>query len=232
VTRGAPSGSARAVLSPEQQEIVRRSTVVARQARWFAACGASLDYDELVSAGNEEVVRAVLRYDPSLGVPFDQYAFTAVRFAMIKRMNAEWRELEARALGRAQLGASELLDDARAEGDVLNETEVQAQGQLHSLSDGLAAAFASGYLGALERDEGEDAMIAKLSHARALATLRGVMDTLPGHRRVVELRDLEGHDWDAVAAQLEKSSATVRRDHAEAMRLIGARMRSLAPAGT
>jgi RNA polymerase sigma factor for flagellar operon FliA len=222
---GSPASSGSQALSPQQQELVRRSTLVPRLARWLMSSAASLDYDELVSAGHEELVRAALRFDASLGVPFDQYAFTSVRFAMLKRLNTEWRERSARELLAAQAAGSALLEIETADGDVMTETPAEAQGRLDAFSDGLAAAFVSGYLGAVERDHGEDAMIDMLSHARALSTLREILAALPAYRRVIELRDFEGHGWDDVAALLDKSSATVRREYAQAMRLIGARLR-------
>ena len=71
-------------LSDEQAARVARHTdLVKRIARSIHFQIGQLDVDELASVGNEALVGAAMRYDPSSGASFSTYAHYRIRGAMI-----------------------------------------------------------------------------------------------------------------------------------------------------
>jgi RNA polymerase sigma factor for flagellar operon FliA len=71
-------------LGPEQRALVAMvAPRVPRIARSMRHLLGGLSFDECESAGYEALVRAVLRYDPAMGVPFSAYSYPRVRGAML-----------------------------------------------------------------------------------------------------------------------------------------------------
>lgn len=84
-------------LTREQQALVERAVhrvpQIARQIRHLLG---GVSFDEAESAGYEALVRAAMRYDPALGVPFTGYAYPRVRGAMLdaaRRVSPDRRRL-------------------------------------------------------------------------------------------------------------------------------------------
>ncbi len=77
-------------LSREQQQLVLRvAPRVTQLARAMRSQVGILPLEEYESAGNEALVKAALRYDPTTGVPFQGYAYLRIRGAMIDAVRAE-----------------------------------------------------------------------------------------------------------------------------------------------
>ena len=73
----------------------------------------------------------------------------------------------------------------------------------------------------------EDHMVEATHYGALIAALREVVASLPEYeRRLLELRYFENLEYDAVAAALGASNATVRRHHLAALALVGKRMRA------
>lgn len=81
-----PKGS----LNREQQRwVLRVAPRVTQIARAVRSQVGVLPLEEFESAGNEALVKAALRYDPTTGVPFQGYAYLRIRGAMIDAVRAE-----------------------------------------------------------------------------------------------------------------------------------------------
>src|SRR5687768_8071852 len=88
-------------LTPEQRAMVERAVHrVPQIARGLKHLLGGISFDECESAGFEALVRASLRYDPAVGVPFMAFAYPRVRGAMLdaaRRASPDRRRL-ARAM--------------------------------------------------------------------------------------------------------------------------------------
>lgn len=224
---GGRSGSrrSRVPLTPAQRALVERSTLVSRLALATARRASPLSYDDLVSAGNEELVRAAYRYDQTSGVPFDAYAYTAVHYAMRKAIGRARREARSPLIAHAHAAAYDFLDAERT-ASPLDESGHDARQALEEHAGALAATFALGLAASVSRLPEEDGVLARIAHERLLTELGQVLDGMPTARRLIELRYFEAREWEEVAAALGCSSATARREHASALRLLSARLRA------
>jgi RNA polymerase sigma factor for flagellar operon FliA len=112
-------------LTPEQQRWVEQVTPrVLEIARAVRHRIGTLSLDDYLSAGNEALVRAALRYDPTTGVPFQAFAYLRVRGAMIDAVRAQHpavrqqrRALRALEATQAVFQAAEQAAPDRAQSD-------------------------------------------------------------------------------------------------------------------
>jgi RNA polymerase sigma factor (sigma-70 family) len=77
-----------AACSANETRIEHALPAVQKLARIFARRSA-VDRDDLVSVGNEAVVRAHLSFDPDRGSDFGAHAWTRVRYAMLEHVRRE-----------------------------------------------------------------------------------------------------------------------------------------------
>ncbi len=212
-------------LTPEQQALIRSSTVVPRLARQMAKRSSTLDYDDLVSIGNESEVRAVLRFDSSRSVPFEAFSFTCVRLDMKRAIINEGKRQSRERTG--MLGpAYEFLEQARDPGDVMNDTRDDAGRQLSQFLTGILAIVSLCSTSEASHAATENDLAAHFDWERRRALMNEHLAGLGEKGRLLTLRYLEGLDWDAVAAELGVSLATVGRLHVSAMELLAARVAS------
>jgi RNA polymerase sigma factor FliA len=230
-------------LTAAQRAWVERASYVPRiAARRVLRGGSRVPYDELISIGNEELVRAAMRYNPTIDVPFDGFAYKAVHFAMLKaqhaakRLQGAQRWIDAAHLAGLDCGYEYLervcAGDAGAEGagpgdtGSAEESDGDAARRLEGLTDGLAATVFAGIAAAAMERRGEDAAIARLDYGRAMHALDDAVGSLSEHQELVRLRYFERLDWQDVARALGVAVATAVRDHQGAMRLLAARLKA------
>lgn len=212
-------------LTVAQRAIVESSTLVLRLALSMTRGAMPLAYDDLVSVGNEELVRAASRFDEDVGVAFDAYAYTSVHFAMRKAIALARRDART-VLPAGSLGAGyDVLDVERA-ASPLDESPADAAKALDDHCEAMAAALATGFAATMAHPRVDSVPQKHRAHAELLDEIGQVLEGMPAARRLVELRYYEAREWDDVAAALGCSSATARREHASAMRLLGARLRA------
>ena len=124
-------------LSDEQAARVEAHTkLVHRAAHQVYAHTSVLSFEELESVGNEALVRAAMRYDPSSPASFATYAHYRVRGAMIDAIRARTpgRRKQKRALSRLQ--ATQALLSEAAE----DQAARRSAGDLQTLTQRVAAA--------------------------------------------------------------------------------------------
>lgn len=96
-------------LSDEQAARVARHTdLVVRIAHSVHRQLAIVDVDELASIGNEALVGAAMRYDPTSGASFSTYAYYRIRGAMLDALRS------ARPAGRREIRARVRLEQCQA----------------------------------------------------------------------------------------------------------------------
>ena len=212
-----------AALSPEQQALVRGSTVVARLARQMVKRSATLTYDELVSIGNESEVRAVLRFDSSRGIPFEAFSFSCVRLDM-KRAIIDEGKRQARERTGLLGPAYEYLEQARDPGDLFTDTREDAGRHLSQFLSGILAVVSLCSIGEASHAASETDLAAHLDGERRRAIMREHLSALGDKGRLLTLRYIDGLEWDAVAAAMGVSLATAGRLHVTAIERLSARV--------
>ncbi len=200
--------------------------VVARRVR--GSLGASVEYDDLMSAGREGLWEAARRFDPESGTPFKAYAQYRVRGAMldsVRRHGALSRRMYERvAMARATLQFRE---------STLNATPStgtqQAQGDAASLEDSIAAQLAGMATAAVIAAE-EAARRAdnappesenhkqSLERAELLAEVKKALDFLAADEAQVVRRHYFGDELlEDIAADVGMSKSWASRLHARAI---------------
>jgi RNA polymerase sigma factor (sigma-70 family) len=212
-----------AALTPEQQALIRSSTVVPRLARQMAKRSSTLNYDELVSIGNESEVRAVLRFDASRGVPFEAFAFSCVRLDM-KRAIIDEGKRQARERTGLLGPAYEYLEQARDPGDLFTDTRDDAGRHLSQFLSGILAVVSLCSTGEASHSVSENDIAAHVDRERRRALMHEHLTALGDKGRLLTLRYVDGLDWDAVAEAMGVSLATAGRLHVTAIELLSARV--------
>lgn len=218
-----------AALTPEQQALIRSSTVVPRLARHMAKRSSTLKYEDLVSIGNESEVRAVLRYDPKRSIPFEAFSFSCVRLDM-KRAIID----EAKRQSRERTGllgpAYEFLENARDPGDLFSDTREDSARHLSQFLSGILALVSLCSVGESSHAASESELTAHMDREKRRTLMREHLSALGEKGRLLTLRYLDGLEWDAVAAELGISLATAGRLHVAAIELLAARVAGARPA--
>jgi RNA polymerase sigma factor for flagellar operon FliA len=227
-------------LNDEQANRVARHTeLVARVARSIVRQVDVLPYEELESVGNEALVQAAMRYDPSSTASFATFAHYRVRGAMIDalRKATPGRRKYKRAVIRLE-AMQALLAQAAEDQDAL-----AAGGRRQTLEQRVEAARALVRRASLaislsepDRWAGDDDVPAEdpdpeqlMVAVDALDQLRTAVETLePEQRALLEALYDEGVPMRDIAKQWGTSVATVSRRHAKLLDLLGERARALA----
>lgn len=121
--------------------------------------GKGIRYDELICVGNEALVIAAQKYDPGRGTQFRTYAWTHIRFAMLKEIAKHRKQMFREPLtGTLTIAAEEEGEDEWTVQQIENE----------HISNDLAICFAA-ELSLLEVEEADfiDAVLDCLTDAEA-----------------------------------------------------------------
>ncbi|NUO49519.1 MAG: sigma-70 family RNA polymerase sigma factor, partial [Polyangiaceae bacterium] len=166
-------------------------------------------------------------FDPSKETPFDGFAWVIVQRELYKANKSEYRHHRGRVIKHAREDSYGSLADLRDPGDVWADNDETTRAQLQDLTDQAAARMALGIASAIMASADEDHVVEATHYAALVAALREVIASLPDYeRRLIELRYFENMDYDALAASLGVSNATVRRHHLAALAVVGKRMRT------
>lgn len=197
--------------------------LLARQMR--RQIGASVQVDDLASAGREALVLAARGFDASRGVPFRRWANLRVRGAMIdaarstglpRRLYEKLRATEA--ADRLQ----EATDEADAARPPANAEEADAR--LATRLEGAALAMALGLLRMGGQPELEAARDAKespeeqVARAELVARVRAAIDARPDNERTLLVRHyFEDVTFEEAAREIGLSKSWASRLHARAI---------------
>lgn len=210
-------------LTKEQEDLVRRSTVVPRLARRMSRRTSYLTEAELASVGHETECRCATRFEPARNVPFEAYSYTFVHLDMKKAIGKE-RTTQRREL-TGTLGASyEYLERYRDPGDLFADNEADSRRQLREFAEGIMGTLLGRLISEGSQAPSEDELHSHRDWETKRERARAALLAMGERGRVIVLRHLENQAWDEVAATLGASSATVRRDYDVALRLLVARV--------
>ncbi len=224
-------------LGPEQRALVASvAPRVPRIARSMRHLLGGLSFDECESAGYEALVRAVLRYDPALGVPFSAYAYPRVRGAMLDAARAV--SPDRRRLARA-IRALEGIDAAAAAhsapalaGDPRSLAErVQAAAAL--VREATMAVVMARSAAAADPERVADAGPAVdelLVDAQTRAQVMAVVGRCePEEREMIEAIYFAGLSMHDYATRVGVNVSTVSRRHARVLRKMSTWLREAPP---
>jgi RNA polymerase sigma factor for flagellar operon FliA len=200
--------------------------------------GRGTDYEDLRSFGQEGLLMAARRFDPSHEVPFRAYASYRVRGAMIDgiRKNAQLPRRvheKLRMMSAADTYSESAAPDAMTEA-ARGDTRADAQRRLDEHLARMATAMAAGLVGETATDEaGEPITIARdrspeeaVEHAELRALLERQIDELPEQEaELVRRHYFEGERFDHVAAELGLSKSWASRLHTRAIGRLTKRLR-------
>ncbi len=224
-------------LSPEQaRRVEAAASRVTSLARSLAPTMPQVTLDDLISAGNEGLVNAALRYDARGGVPFTAFAHYRIRGAMIdcaRRVTPAVRR-RSRAM-RAMESTQSLLEHAQREQAVLDaKTTRSLTERVEAAADVVAQATAAIVLSKLRRVE-PDRVAAKRTpsaeqHVLGVELRDLLQDAVAAcpdeDRALIEALYFEGESMHTYAERTGKSVSTVSRRHARLMRRLSSRLKN------
>ena len=212
-------GDANATLVAEYQGLVR---TIASKVR--AQLDLRCELEDLVAFGNQGLIEAVQRFDPSRGVQLSTFAYYRIRGAVVDgvrrmaymppRIHRKLREAEAMDAVLEPLGEARATSpEARA------DLEATAQALENSLAR-VTATFLMSAVGQGEEDQ-PDTPEDELFSAETRARVAAAMATLPERERaLVQGFYFEGRQFDEVAAELGISKSWASRLHTKALDLM------------
>lgn len=192
-----------------------------------------VDREELWNAGALGLVEAARRFDPDAGIPFDRYAATRVRGAIID--STRTRDWASRSVRRRARELEQVSDDLRdGSGRVVGNDELaKAMGVSVEDLNKIRARSASSmllYLDHEQTDDGPSLRDSVMSHDIAgapeaalearelLGTLSVAVENLSGvHREVIQRYYLDGELLQDVADDLGVTQARVSQIRSEAL---------------
>jgi RNA polymerase sigma factor FliA len=188
--------------------------------------------DDLVSAGMAGLVLAARHFDPARGVPFERYAATRIRGALIDELRSfDWASRPVRAKARAVASRSEALTAKLGRAPTPEEL-AEACGlsvtNLERLTDDLHRAVVLNYDAVLATGDGEmllpvsdeDPEEELLTQERATCLLKAI-DALPERlRTVVRGYFFEERTVGELARELGVTQSRVSQLRAEAIELL------------
>jgi RNA polymerase sigma factor for flagellar operon FliA len=223
-------------LSDEQAARVARHTeLVLRVAHAIHRQIELLDVDELASVGNEALVGAAMRYDPTSGASFSTYAYYRIRGAMLDALRsakpAGRRTIRARVrLEQCQALLREASEDQRVReiaGRSTLEQRVATAREL--LRKAAMISVMSECQGAtVDRiDDAEPDPESQLLDHESRRRAASLIDELePTERRLVAAIYQTGQTMAEYAAEKGTSSATISRRHAKIVERLAKRARA------
>lgn len=223
MTAIAPLG-VRPPLTDAQQALVANNYAIIDKAAKALARYKALTTDELRSHAREGLVDAAYRFDPSLNVPFESYAWVRVVGAIRSGLRAERRH--RRALAAARIACGVYAENTVDMADPFTTSDAQTSAQIVSLCEGFAAAFFMGWL--REGGSRTDDPVADLDYQRrALGALTTAIGELPERdKNIVERHWRRSDTLEVIASDLGINYSTLRRYHHAALKRLGARLRA------
>ncbi len=215
-------------LTKEQEDLVRRSTVVPRLARRMSRRTSYLTEAELASVGYETECRCATRFEPARNVPFEAYSYTFVHLDMKKAIGKE-RTKQRREMTGTLDASYEYLERYRDPGDLFADTEADSRRQLREFAEGIMGTFLARFLSEASQAPSEDDLHERDDRGRKRVRVRAAVEAMGEAGRVLSLKYFDRLTWEEVAARVGSSSATVRRDHDAALRTLAARLAGTAP---
>jgi RNA polymerase sigma factor for flagellar operon FliA len=200
--------------------------------------GRRSEFEELRSYGQEGLLLAARRFDPSQEVPFRAYATYRVRGAMIDgiRKSAQLPRRvheKLRMINAADSYSESATPDATAEA-AAGGTRADAQRRLDdhlarmatAMAAGMVARTAIGEDGELTGVSNERSPEEALEHEQLRALLKAQVDELPEQEaELVRRHYFEGERFDHVAAELGLSKSWASRLHTRAIGRLTKRLR-------
>ena len=192
-----------------------------------------VDRQELWNAGALGLVEAAKRFDPEAGIPFERYAITRVRGAIIDSTRSrDWASRSVRRKARELEQAAEDLRDGTGK-TIKSDDLAAAMGISSDEVDKIRARSASSMLLYLDHEQSEDGPTlresitspdiegspeASLEAKEMLGTLSVAVENLSGiHREVIERYYLQGELLQDVADDLGVTQARVSQIRSEAL---------------
>jgi RNA polymerase sigma factor (sigma-70 family) len=224
----------RGALTKKQQTLVAlayQSGIVQARAELHARRYVGLiTLDECIDLGSIGLTEAARTYRDELGL-FTDYARRRVDGAILDGVRAE--APHAKASRAAHRAAARLLSVYRDDFNAIGHEPAELSRRFEKMSDDvLTAAF----LGAVEEaklapggaDQGEEIVIRREEHARALAMLEAATEKLPSmQRQILALVYRERRPMTELTEVLGVSYATVRRHHDAALSGLRKRLEAL-----
>ncbi len=216
VLRSLKMGDVNAQLVAEYQGLVRSIATKVR-----AQLDLNCELDDLVAFGNQGLIEAIQRFDPTRGVQLNTFAYYRIRGAVVDgvrrmaympaRIHRKLREAEAMDLALEPMGESRAASpEARA------DREATAQ----ALEDSLARVTASFLMSAVGQGEEDQPETPEdeLFTAETRARVGAVVAALPEREQaLVRGFYFEGRQFDEVAAELGISKSWASRLHTKAL---------------
>ncbi len=223
-------------LTPEQAARVERNAeLVRRIAAKLARTVGVLSTDELISAGNEGLVQAALRYDSNSGASFSTFAYYRIRGAMLDAIRAAHpgRRRTKRALVRLdqtnallEQAASEQRERAGAGRQTIEQRVTAARELVRRAA--MVTVLSEPRSHDIEtidedQDDPEQALLARESRDRVWAA---VDEMEPTERRLLVAIYQRGETMAQYAHEKGTSAATISRRHAKTLDRLGKRVRA------
>ncbi len=203
--------------------------------------GGFRDLESLRSFGQEGLLVAARRFDPTRGIPFRAFAAYRVRGAIIDGIRKD------SSLPRRTHQKLKLMDDANTFGEssveeasaptAAGQTRAQAQQALDDYLARVATAVAVGLVASTARsDDGSVTAVSstelpdeQLAQAEINVIMRREVDNLPHEEaELVRRHYFEGERFDHVAQSLGLSKSWASRLHTRAVQRLSQRVRELA----
>ncbi|HVM63581.1 MAG TPA: sigma-70 family RNA polymerase sigma factor [Acidimicrobiales bacterium] len=188
--------------------------------------------DDLVSAGMAGLVLAARHFDPSRGVPFERYAATRVRGALIDELrSSDWASRPVRARARAVASTTDALT-AKLGRPPTTEELADATGispaDLSRLSDDVHRAVVINYEAVLEAGDSEmllpvatdDPEEQLLMRERTAALVKAIAALPERHRVVVRGYFFQERTVSDLAEELGVTQSRISQLRGEAMELL------------
>ena len=224
-------------LSPAQQRRVEgEAERVPHIARAITHSMPQVSVEDLISAGNEGLVQAALRYDPASGVPFGAFAHYRIRGAMIDYARRAVPAVRRRTRALRSIAASQaVLNHAQREQAALDAHSTRTlQERVGAAANIVAQATAAIMLTKLSRID-PDAVAGerfKDAEQEVLGTeMRALLhEAIDGcaadDRKLIEALYFDDETMQDVARRMGKSVSTVSRRHARLMGRLGSRLKN------
>lgn len=223
-------------LTAEQRRRVEATAArVGRLARAIAPTMPQVSVDDLISAGNEGLVRAALRYDPASEVPFTGFAHYRIRGAMIDCARRTTPAVRRRTRAMQTMATTQsLLEQAQREQVALDaKTARSLQERVQAAADIVAQTTAAILFSKLAKVE-PDRVAAKgapdAEQTLLGAELRGLLHEAvdscgDGDRALIDALYFDGESMRAYAQRTGKSVSTVSRRHTRLIRRLSSHVR-------
>ena len=212
-------------LTAAQEALLADRSLIGRLVPRFARRSRVLQEGDLKSIAFLSLRRAAQNFDPTLGVPFDAYAYRTMHLDLgraITREEARHRRENAGSFDAAY----EYLERARDPGDLFTDGPAEARAQLVDFTNGLLLVITARMLSNASNAPSEEEFAEHLDLQARRQKLWAAVDALGEAGRVLLLKYRDNLEWEDVARELGLSNATVRRRHDEVIRLLGARLRA------